>query len=363
MSCSVSVLRRARKKPAPVAPAGRAAAADGSGNAARAATARRRRHPAPPAPPALTEDEIFARKTLEQLNAERPLGDVFFDLDESTVRDDARAPLQKNAEWMKRWTSTRITVEGHCDERGSGEYNLALGRSARQRGQGLPGEPRHRRRSRRGRQQGQGIAVLHRVERSVLAAEPARALRHHGEVSSHRAARHRQPQAPQSSLFASCRVRFEHLVLVPLRSVSKSRSVIWPRATFRPHPSAAPESRGDSARRASGRRVMSISSRTKPKSGCSSSSSARAPRTGDSPGLEYSVSVRSLGLPARPIRVRACDLGGHLPGGCPRIRCRGDRPANHQVRRAGRDRLRAGPSVRAWSSAAGSTRSAAGCRA
>jgi peptidoglycan-associated lipoprotein len=83
--------------------------------------------PAPTAPRTLTEDEIFAGKTLEQLNAERPLGDVYFDLDEATIRDDARGPLQKNAEWMKRWTSTRVTVEGHCDERGSSEYNLALG--------------------------------------------------------------------------------------------------------------------------------------------------------------------------------------------------------------------------------------------
>ena len=83
--------------------------------------------PAPPAPAALSEDEIYARKTLEQLNAERPLGDVFFDLDESSIRDDARPLLQKNAEWMKRWTATKISVEGHCDERGSGEYNLALG--------------------------------------------------------------------------------------------------------------------------------------------------------------------------------------------------------------------------------------------
>jgi peptidoglycan-associated lipoprotein len=75
----------------------------------------------------LTEDEVFSRKTLDQLNAERPLADVYFDLDESTLRDDARGPLQKNADWMKRWSSTRILVEGHCDERGSAEYNLGLG--------------------------------------------------------------------------------------------------------------------------------------------------------------------------------------------------------------------------------------------
>jgi peptidoglycan-associated lipoprotein len=83
--------------------------------------------PSAPAAPALTEEEIFAKKTLEQLNAERPLADVFFDLDEATVRDDARPALQKNAEWLKRWASTRISIEGHCDERGSAEYNLALG--------------------------------------------------------------------------------------------------------------------------------------------------------------------------------------------------------------------------------------------
>jgi peptidoglycan-associated lipoprotein len=83
--------------------------------------------PAAPAPVALSEDDIFSRKTLDQLNAERPLADVYFDLDESTLRNDARGPLQKNADWMKRWTSTRISIEGHCDERGSAEYNLGLG--------------------------------------------------------------------------------------------------------------------------------------------------------------------------------------------------------------------------------------------
>ena len=83
--------------------------------------------PAPAAPKALTEEEVFAGKSLEQLNAERPLADVYFDLDQSMIRDDGRGALQKNAEWMKRWTSTRVTIEGHADERGSGEYNLALG--------------------------------------------------------------------------------------------------------------------------------------------------------------------------------------------------------------------------------------------
>jgi peptidoglycan-associated lipoprotein len=86
--------------------------------------------PAPAAPPAatpLTEEQLFAKKTIEQLNAEKPLGDVFFDLDQSSVRDEARPALTTNADWMKRWTSTQVTIEGHCDSRGSSEYNLALG--------------------------------------------------------------------------------------------------------------------------------------------------------------------------------------------------------------------------------------------
>jgi peptidoglycan-associated lipoprotein len=87
--------------------------------------------PAAPKPaaaaPALTEAEIFAKKTLDQLNAERPLTDVFFDYDQWAVRDDSRAPLQANSEWLKKWANTRITIEGHADARGSSEYNLALG--------------------------------------------------------------------------------------------------------------------------------------------------------------------------------------------------------------------------------------------
>ncbi len=100
--------------------------------------------PAPPAPPPppptipdasdtstsadpLSEDEVFARKTLEELNAEQPLGDAFFDFDQWHVRDDARTALQANADWLRRWKSTRIMIEGHCDARGTSEYNLALG--------------------------------------------------------------------------------------------------------------------------------------------------------------------------------------------------------------------------------------------
>ena len=83
--------------------------------------------PAPAPPRALTEDEIFARKTVEQLNSEMPLADVMFDYDQSGIRDDQRATLQRNADFLRRWTSVRVSVEGHADARGTNEYNLALG--------------------------------------------------------------------------------------------------------------------------------------------------------------------------------------------------------------------------------------------
>jgi len=81
----------------------------------------------PPAPKPLTEDDLFARKTLDQLNAEMPLGDVIFDYDMSAIREDQRGLLQKNADYMRRWTTIRVTIEGHADARGTNEYNLALG--------------------------------------------------------------------------------------------------------------------------------------------------------------------------------------------------------------------------------------------
>jgi peptidoglycan-associated lipoprotein len=83
--------------------------------------------PPTPAPKPLTEDEVFARKTLSELNAEKPLEDVYFDYDKAELKADARASLAKNAEWLRRWASTRVLVEGHCDARGTNEYNLALG--------------------------------------------------------------------------------------------------------------------------------------------------------------------------------------------------------------------------------------------
>lgn len=52
---------------------------------------------------------------------------VFFDTDRSTIRADQRPVLQRQAEWMGRYSDVRVQVEGHADERGTREYNLALG--------------------------------------------------------------------------------------------------------------------------------------------------------------------------------------------------------------------------------------------
>ncbi len=52
---------------------------------------------------------------------------VFFDFDRSDLKPDARATLEKQAAWLKKYPAIRVTLEGHADERGTREYNLALG--------------------------------------------------------------------------------------------------------------------------------------------------------------------------------------------------------------------------------------------
>jgi len=78
----------------------------------------------PPMP--ITEDAIGAR-SLDDLNRDSPLRPVFFALDSSEISSEGQATLQENANLLKQYASWQITIEGHCDERGSAEYNLALG--------------------------------------------------------------------------------------------------------------------------------------------------------------------------------------------------------------------------------------------
>ena len=77
--------------------------------------------------PTLTEEEIFLQKSLDQINREKPLGTVYFDYDKALIRDDAKPTLDANAAWLQRFRMVKIRVEGHCDERGTEEYNIALG--------------------------------------------------------------------------------------------------------------------------------------------------------------------------------------------------------------------------------------------
>jgi len=59
--------------------------------------------------------------------ASSPLKDVFFDFDRYDLSGDARTILRANAEWLKSNPAARVEIEGHCDDRGTNEYNLALG--------------------------------------------------------------------------------------------------------------------------------------------------------------------------------------------------------------------------------------------
>ncbi len=91
--------------------------------------------------PSLSEEEIFLQKSLEQINKEKPLADVYFDYDKAIIRDDAKPVLDTNAAWLKKFKTIKILIEGHCDERGTEEYNLALGEKRAKAAHGLPACP------------------------------------------------------------------------------------------------------------------------------------------------------------------------------------------------------------------------------
>jgi peptidoglycan-associated lipoprotein len=73
--------------------------------------------PPPPPPPGPSDDELFLKE----------VRDAYFDYDKADLRPDARAALSKTADFLKNYPRFKVTIEGHCDERGSTEYNLGLG--------------------------------------------------------------------------------------------------------------------------------------------------------------------------------------------------------------------------------------------
>ena len=79
-----------------------------------------------PTPPPIREDAVSS-SSLDELNRNSPLKPVFFALDSSEIDSTARAALDADAALLRQNATWMITVEGHCDERGTAEYNLALG--------------------------------------------------------------------------------------------------------------------------------------------------------------------------------------------------------------------------------------------
>jgi peptidoglycan-associated lipoprotein len=78
-------------------------------------------------PPEPVRDEAVSSASLDDLNRNSPLRPVFFELDSSDLSTEGQRILDGNAAVLKQHATWTITIEGHCDERGSAEYNLALG--------------------------------------------------------------------------------------------------------------------------------------------------------------------------------------------------------------------------------------------
>jgi peptidoglycan-associated lipoprotein len=82
-----------------------------------------------PLEPSVSGSELpdYNARSLDEINRESPLQPVFYLYDSADVAGDAVATLQKNAEVLRQYPSWVVTIEGHCDERGTAEYNLSLG--------------------------------------------------------------------------------------------------------------------------------------------------------------------------------------------------------------------------------------------
>jgi len=93
------------------------------------------RPPAPPepvaaptvVPPEPVREDAITSASLDDLNRNSPLKPVFFALDSDVLSAEAQKALDDAAALLKRYPSWAVTLEGHCDERGTAEYNLALG--------------------------------------------------------------------------------------------------------------------------------------------------------------------------------------------------------------------------------------------
>ena len=80
-----------------------------------------------PVPPEPLKDDGLTSKSLDDLNRDSPLKPLFYELDSAEVSAAGQTVLQANAAVLKKYPTWQVTIEGHCDERGTAEYNLALG--------------------------------------------------------------------------------------------------------------------------------------------------------------------------------------------------------------------------------------------
>jgi peptidoglycan-associated lipoprotein len=80
-----------------------------------------------PVPPQPISEDAIAGRSLDDLNRDSPFKPAFFLLDSAELDDIGRAVVTANADIMKKYPTWVVTIEGHCDERGTAEYNLALG--------------------------------------------------------------------------------------------------------------------------------------------------------------------------------------------------------------------------------------------
>jgi peptidoglycan-associated lipoprotein len=77
--------------------------------------------------PYLSEEESFQQKSIEELNKDGIMKKINFDFDQYQLREDMKPILQANGDWMLKFSTVQVLIEGHCDERGTIEYNIALG--------------------------------------------------------------------------------------------------------------------------------------------------------------------------------------------------------------------------------------------
>jgi peptidoglycan-associated lipoprotein len=80
-----------------------------------------------PVPPQPLADDGISNRPLDDLNRNSPLKPVFFAVDSAELDEAGRASAAENANLLKKYSNWVVTIEGHCDERGTPEYNLALG--------------------------------------------------------------------------------------------------------------------------------------------------------------------------------------------------------------------------------------------